>query len=119
MMALVVNCVVLVVGWGVGGFIQGKIFEKAGKPMWIGWVPIYNLITMLEIVGRPIWWVVLFFIPLVNLVVALLLAIDLAKAFGKDLLYGIGLLIPCVGLVLVLMLAFGDARYLGPPNKPA
>ena len=74
---------------------------------------------MLELVGRPIWWIVLFFIPFVNFVVAILLAIDIAKAFGKDVLYGIGLCVPCVNIVLILMLAFGDAKYVGPPNIAA
>ncbi len=119
MAGLVFQCLAMVVAWGIGGFIQGKIFEKAGKPMWIGWVPIYNIVTLLEIIGRPIWWIVLFFVPLVSLVVAIVVAIDLAKAFGKDVLYGIGLVVPCVNLVLILMLAFGDASYVGPPNKPA
>ena len=119
LVGLVVQCVVFIVSYGIGGFIQGKLFEKAGKPLWIGWVPIYNLVTMLELVGRPIWWIVLFFIPFVNFVVAILLAIDIAKAFGKDVLYGIGLCVPCVNIVLILMLAFGDAKYVGPPNIAA
>ena len=61
-----------------------KIFEKAGKPGWAGIVPIYNIIVWLELVGRPIWWIVLMFVPCVSIVVGILLCIDLAKAFGKD-----------------------------------
>ena len=116
---LLFECIGFVVFYGIGGLIAGKIIEKAGKPMWIGWVPIYNLLTLLEIVGRPVWWIVLFILPFVSFVAWVLLAIDIAKAFGKDVLYGIGLCVPCVNLVLLLMLAFGDARYIGPPNIPA
>src|SRR4051812_21646288 len=68
-----------------------KLFEKAGKPGWAGIVPIYNAIVLLEIVGRPLWWIVLLMVPCVNFVIAILVCIDLAKAFGKDALYGIGL----------------------------
>jgi hypothetical protein len=89
-----------------------KIFEKAGKPGWAGIVPIYNAIVLLEIVGRPIWWIVLLFVPCVGLVVGILLCIDLAKSFGKDAGYGIGLAL--LGFVFFPMLAFGDARYVGP-----
>ena len=64
LIGLVVQCVVFIVSYGIGGFIQGKLFEKAGKPMWIGWVPVYNVVTMLELVGRPIWWIVLWRDPL-------------------------------------------------------
>ncbi|MEA2043640.1 MAG: DUF5684 domain-containing protein, partial [Bacteroidota bacterium] len=36
-----------------------KIFEKAGKPGWASIIPIYNLIVLLEIVGKPVWWFIL------------------------------------------------------------
>jgi hypothetical protein len=89
-----------------------KIFEKAGKPGWAGIVPIYNLIVLLEIIGRPLWWIVLMFVPCVSFVVGIILCIDVAKAFGKDAAYGIGLaLLP---FIFFPMLAFGDARYVGP-----
>lgn len=95
-----------------------KVFEKAGKPGWAAIVPIYNTIILLEVVGRPIWWIVLMFIPFVNIVVWLLIALDLAKAFGKSSTFGIfGLFI--FNIVGMLMLAFGDAKYVGAPNKPA
>lgn len=61
-----------------------KVFTKAGKPGWAAIVPIYNLITLLEIVGRPAWWVLLTFVPFANLYVVIMVAIDLAKAFGKS-----------------------------------
>src|SRR6185295_16881186 len=75
-----------------------KIFEKAGKPGWAGIVPIYNAIVLLEIVGRPLWWVVLLLLPCVGIVVGILLCIGLAL----------------LGIVFFPMLAFGDARYVGP-----
>jgi hypothetical protein len=89
-----------------------KIFEKAGKPGWAGIVPIYNIIVLLEIVGRPLWWIVLMFVPCVSIVVGIILCIDLAKSFGKDVAYGIGLAL--LGFVFFPMLAFGAARYVGP-----
>ncbi|HNR38904.1 MAG TPA: DUF5684 domain-containing protein, partial [Acidobacteriota bacterium] len=45
-----------------------KIFVKAGKPGWAAIVPIYNIIVLLEVVGRPLWWIVLLIIPCVNIV---------------------------------------------------
>jgi hypothetical protein len=89
-----------------------KVFEKAGKPGWAGIVPIYNMIVLLEIVGRPLWWVVLLLVPCVGIVVGFLLCIDVAKAFGQSPAFGIGLaLLP---FVFFPLLAFGDARYVGP-----
>lgn len=89
-----------------------KMFVKAGKPGWAAIVPIYNIVVMLEIVGRPLWFIVLFLIPLVNFVVAVLVCIDLAKSFGKDALFGIGLFL--LGFIFVPVLGFGDAQYQGP-----
>ncbi len=89
-----------------------KIFDKAGKPGWAGIVPIYNIIVLLEIIGRPLWWIVLMLVPCVSIVVGIILCIDLAKSFGKDVAYGIGLAL--LGFIFFPMLAFGDARYVGP-----
>ena len=89
-----------------------KLFEKAGKPGWAGIVPIYNVIVLLEIVGRPLWWFVLMLVPCVNFVIGIIVCIDLAKSFGKDALYGIGLAL--LGIIFFPILAFGDARYVGP-----
>src|SRR6188508_1926315 len=60
-----------------------KVFVKAGEPGWAALVPIYNLIVMLKIAGKPAWWVVLMFIPIVNFVVAIIVYIAFAQAFGK------------------------------------
>ena len=60
-----------------------KIFEKAGKPGWAAIVPIYNIVILLEIIGKPVWWIVLMLIPFVNLIVGIMLYIELAKSFGK------------------------------------
>jgi hypothetical protein len=40
-----------------------KVFTKADKPGWAAIVPIYNVIVMLKIAGRPMWWLLLMFIP--------------------------------------------------------
>lgn len=88
------------------------VFTKAGQPGWAAIIPIYNTIVLLEIVGRPLWFIVLFFIPFLNFVAAVLLAFDLAKSFGKDEVYGCGILL--LPWVFLFLLAFGDARYVGP-----
>jgi hypothetical protein len=87
-------------------------FEKAGKPGWASIIPIYNLIVLLEIAGKPLWWILLFLIPFVNLVVAIIVKLDVARSFGKGLGFGIGLLF--FPFIFYAILGFGDARYLGP-----
>ncbi|WP_182865725.1 DUF5684 domain-containing protein [Rhodopirellula sp. JC639] len=88
-----------------------KTFEKAGKPGWGAIIPIYNIILLLQIAGRPIWWIVLCLIPLVNLIIAIVISIDVAKNFGKGVGFGIGLAF--LGFIFYPILGFGDAKYQG------
>jgi len=98
-------------------YVLWKIFEKAGKPGWAAIIPIYNVIVVLEIVGRPIWWVILFLIPVVSLVISIIVAIDLSKSFGHGALYGLGLAF--LGFIFAPILAFGSDTYQGPSVLPA
>ena len=68
-----------------------KVFVKAGKPGWAAIVPIYNIIVLLEIADKPLWWIILFFIPFVNVIMAILVGIAVAKNFGKSDAFGVGL----------------------------
>ena len=49
-------------------FVYWRIFEKAGKPGWAAIIPIYNTIVLLDTIGKPWWWILLFLIPGVNIV---------------------------------------------------
>lgn len=103
---LVVLAIIVAV---IAGF--WKVFEKAGKPGWASIVPIYNLVILLEIAQKPMWWIVLMFIPLVNIAIAVLISIEVAKAFGKTPAFGVGLAL--LGFVFYPILGFGDAKYIG------
>ena len=93
-----------------------KVFEKAGEPGWAAIIPIYNAIVLLKIAGRPLWWIILFLVPLVNLIIAIMVGVDIAKRFGKGAGFGIGLaLLP---FIFYPVLGFGDARY-NPGPLPA
>ncbi|MGD0541375.1 MAG: DUF5684 domain-containing protein [Tepidisphaeraceae bacterium] len=88
-----------------------KSFEKAGKPGWAAIIPIYNLVVILEIAGKPLWWIILCLIPIVNLVIIILIMIAFAEKFGKGAGFGVGLAF--LGFIFFPMLGFGDAQYVG------
>ena len=90
-----------------------KVFAKAGQPGWAAIIPFYNIYVWLKIAGRPGWWLVLMLIPFVNIIIAVIVSIDIAKSFAKDTVFGIvGLwLFSIVGYAI---LAFGGAQYRGP-----
>lgn len=94
-----------------------KIFEKAGHPGWAAIVPVYNMYIMLQIVGKPGWWLILFFIPFVNYVFIIWTYNLLSKSFGKDEGFTVGLIL--LGFVFFPILGFGAAQYLGPQSKEA
>jgi len=88
------------------------LFQKAGKPGWACIVPIYSNIVMLEIIGKPIWWILMYFIPLVNIYFLIKTIVLFVKAYGKSTGYAIG----CIFLPFVFypMLAFSaDTQYMG------
>ena len=91
-----------------------RVFEKAGKPGWAAIIPIYNGIVMLQIAGRPVWWFLLYLIPLVNIIIAIIVMIDFAKSFGKGVGFALGLIF--LGIIFFPILAWGDAQYQGPPT---
>jgi len=86
-----------------------KVFTKAGKPGWACIVPIYNVIVLLEIAGKPLWWILLMIIPLVNIVIAIILAIEVAKKFGQSSGFGLGLAF--LPFIFYPVLGYGSARY--------
>ncbi len=87
------------------------LFVKADQPGWACLLPIYNVILLLRIAGKPWWWLILYLIPVVSVIISLLHMIALAEAFGKGAGYGIGLFF--LGFIFLPLLAFGDAEYSG------
>ncbi len=90
-----------------------KVYVKAGKPGWACLIPIYNTLVLLEIVGKPWWYLLLMLIPVVNIVIWIMVMLDLARAFGKGSGFGIGLIF--LPMIFFPILAFGDAKYQGIP----
>lgn len=88
-----------------------KVFVKAGKPGWAAIVPVYNVVVMTRIAGVPVWWALLFFVPLVNLVACVVILVGFAKAFGKGVAFALGLWF--LPMIFYPVLGFGESRYLG------
>lgn len=89
-----------------------KFFEKAGEQGWIGFVPFYNYYIHFKIIGRPAWWVLLLFVPVINFFIALTAHLDLLKSFGRH-----SYVDQSVGVIFapfyMIYIAFGQTEYLG------
>lgn len=91
---------------------QWKIFEKAGIEGWKSLIPFYNSYCLCELAMGNGLLFLLSFIPCVNFVFTILLCMKLAKAFGKNTVFGI--LTIFFSPIMYLILGFSDAEYLGP-----
>ncbi len=91
-------------------FATWRIFSKAGRPGWYALIPIFNVYVMLQIVKKPTWLTLLFFIPYVQLIPQIIISIELGKAFGKSSAFSaIFILILPLGYFII---AFDDSKYL-------
>ncbi|WP_445995984.1 DUF5684 domain-containing protein [Okibacterium fritillariae] len=91
------------------------VFVKAGRPGWAALIPIFNIYTLVKVANRPGWWTILYFIPIVNIVIHILVALDIAAAFRRSAVFGV------VGLWLFfiigfLILGYGKSQYQGVPR---
>jgi len=86
-----------------------KVFTKAGRPGWAVLIPIYNAYILLKIGGKPGWWLLLMFIPIVNIVIWILALAGLSTNFSKGGGFVIGLLL--LPFIFYAILGFGSAKY--------
>ena len=101
-----------------GGFItyilvaigMWPLLKKAGSPGWGGFIPVYNIYLQIKLAGRSGILLVLYIVPIVNIVVAIVVALGVARAFGKGALYGF-LLLFLLQPIGYLILGFGGSQY--------
>jgi hypothetical protein len=67
----------------IGSISAARLFYKTGKPWIAAFVPFWNVLVVLDIVGRPRMHGFYFLIPGFNIYFYFLLCIELARAFGK------------------------------------
>ncbi|HKM30713.1 MAG: DUF5684 domain-containing protein [Bacteroidales bacterium] len=91
------------------------LFKKADKPGWACLIPVYNTLVMLQVVGKPWWWILLLFIPLVNIVFTIWMYNLLSKSFGKRADFTVGLLL--LPWIFLPILGLGKSTYTGPAGK--
>ena len=90
-----------------------KAFEKAGQPGWAAIIPIYNLVVLCQVAGKPGWWCILLLIPVVNIVFLVLVAHAVSRNFG----FGVGMTLLQIFIPIVAwpILGFGDCKYRPQP----
>lgn len=86
------------------------MYVKAGKPGWAAIIPFYNIYVLLQIVGKPGWWLILYLVPFVNIYITIVVAIRLAKTFGKSTTFGV-VALWLFAFIGYIILAFDKSKY--------
>ncbi len=92
-------------------------FLKAGRRGWAAIIPFYNIYTLCKVAGKPGWWWILYIIPIVNIVIGIIVALGVARNFGKGGAFGFFLLFWPLPFIGYPILGFGSDQYLG--ERPA
>ncbi|MCR2033549.1 DUF5684 domain-containing protein [Anaerofustis stercorihominis] len=99
---LIILLIILISRW--------KIFDKAGEAGWKALIPFYGTYTLCKITFGFGWYMLLFFIPYINLIMYIITYIKLGKKFGKGKLFILGLTL--FTPIFLFILAFGKSKYL-------
>ncbi len=78
-----------------------KLYIAAGYKKWQAAIPIFNAIVLMKIIGRPKWWVILLFIPTINLILFGVIWVETIRCFGKNKMID----------TLLVLLTFGLSIY--------
>jgi hypothetical protein len=106
MFIFVIFCLAMYVYFALA--IQTIAQKTNTENAWLAWIPIVNIVLLLNIAKKPIWWIILFFIPIVGIVMAILVWMGVAEARGKPNWWGILMIVPVANLIVPGYLAWAD-----------
>ncbi len=89
-----------------------KLYVKAGRKAWEAAIPVYNGIVLMKIINRPKWWVILLFIPIINLLMFPVVWVETIRSFGKSTLLDTWLVILTLGLYIYYINYVEDVTYI-------
>jgi len=87
----------------IHGLSTWKLYIKAGRQAWEAFVPVYNAVILMQIVNRPKWWVILFFVPIINLIMIPVTWVETCRSFGKNTYTDTALAILSCGLYITYL----------------
>lgn len=86
-----------------------KIAQKCGVEMaWLAWIPIIQIIPLIQAGKKPVWWILLLLVPLLNIVIGVIIWMAVAEQRGKPSWVGILMIVPVANLIIPAYLAFSD-----------
>ena len=99
------------IGYLLFAFALVGVFKKADEPVWQAFVPIWNTIVLIKVSGKPIWWIILLLIPIVNIVILVLVYHALSLSFGHGAGFTVGLVF--LPIIFLYVLGYDSNPYRG------
>lgn len=100
-----------IIGYLITVFALVGVFKKADEPIWQAFIPIWNTIVLIKISGRPIWWIILLIIPIVNIVAWIVILHGLSTSFGHGAGFTVGLFF--LSIIFLYILGYDSKPYRG------
>ena len=96
----------------IHGLGTWKLYKLSGHKSFEAFVPVYNAIVLMKIIRRPKWWIILLFIPVINLLIFPVIWVETARSFGKNSTIETLLVITTLGLYLYKINYSNKINYL-------
>ena len=96
----------------IHGLGTWKLYIKAGRQAWEAFIPVYNGIVLMKIINRPWWWIILLFLPIVNLIMFPVVWVETARSFGKNMPLDTVLAVITLGFYNFYLNYVADVKYV-------
>lgn len=101
--------IVLIVAYAYFAFCTLTIANKTGtENSWFAWIPVLNIYLLVKVAQKPGWWLILFLIPIVNIVIGIIVWMKISELLRKPSWLGILFIIPFLNFILIGYLAFSE-----------
>ena len=101
----------------IHGLGTWKLYVKAGRKAWEAFVPFYNAVIFMKVINRPWWWIILLFLPIINLIMLPVVWVETARSFGKNTLIDTTLAVVTLGFYNFYLNYIADVTYVDNRDK--
>ena len=109
--------IIILTSFVIGVLVFSNLFVKAGRKRWEAFVPIYNYFVAMKIIGRPWWWTLLLFVPVVGNIMLIVVIYEFLHVFGYRKKRYTLFTILTLGLFLVYINFNKNTKYVGRDNE--
>ena len=100
----------------IHGLGTWKLYVKSGYKSILAFIPVYNAVILMKIINRPSWWVILLFLPIINLLIFPVIWVETARSFGKNTTLDTIAAVASLGFFIYLINYSSKSEYISERN---